>query len=438
MKHTLLIVALLSAHLLNAQTFDKAKMDSLFLRIENNQKGMGSISIFKDGKEVYQNAFGYADVANQLKATKDTRYRIGSISKTFTATIIMQMVDEDKISLNSKLADYYPEIPNAREITIEHLLRHRSGLYNFTNMPTYVGWMEQPVTRDQLLTTFIKNGTVFNPGEKAEYSNTNYVLLSLIAEKIDKEDFVTILNDRIIVPCKLSHTYFGGKINPKNNEALSYTMSSSWTLAPETDMSIPLGAGAVVSNPTDLNAFYHQLFMGQLVSAASLNKMKEIVDHYGIGLIPIPFYERKALGHGGSIDGFQSMVMYFPTDNVSVAYTSNGVVMPMNDIMIGALSIYFGKEYVLPDFKPALELKAEDLDQYLGVYASPTFPLKVTITKNGNKLIGQATGQPTFPLDAYDIHKFKFDQASLKLEFKPEESKMILRQGGGEFVLMRE
>lgn len=438
MKYLPLVAAILIVDISIAQTFDRLKMDSLFSRIENNGKGMGSISIFKEGREIYYNVFGQADVANKLDATKDTKYRIGSISKTFTAAIIMQMADEKKLTLDTRLAVYFPEVPNAKEITIEHLLRHRSGLYNLTNMPTYVGWMQQPITREQLLKTIIKNGTVFKPGENSEYSNTNYVLLSLIAEKIDRAEFPVILNKRIIVPCKLTHTYYGGKINPKNNEALSYTMTSSWTLASETDMSIPLGAGAVVSTPADLNIFYNQLFAGKVVSGTSLSTMTKIVDHFGTGLIEIPFDQLKGLGHTGGIDGFQSMIIYFPTDNMSIAYTSNGVVMPMNDIMIAALSIYFGKEYVLPDFKPGLTLTSEELNQYLGVYGSPTFPMKITITKNGNVLIGQATGQSSFPLTAFDVHQFKFDQAALKLEFKPGENKMILRQGAGEYELTRE
>ena len=131
--------------------------------------------------------------------------------------------------------------------------------------------------------------------------------------------------------------------------------------------------------------------------------------------------------------GFQFNAAYFPIDNVSIAYTSNGVVMPMNDILIGALSIYFGKEYVLPEFKPDLELTTDDLDKYLGINSCPDFPLKITISKKEKVLIGQATGQSSFPLEAYEVNKFKFDQAVLKLEFFPENNKMILRQAGRGF-----
>jgi hypothetical protein len=112
--------------------------------------------------------------------------------------------------------------------------------------------------------------------------------------------------------------------------------------------------------------------------------------------------------------------------------------MSMNDILIGALSIYFGYEYSFPEFNPGLKLKSEDLDIYLGVYSSPTFPLKITITKEDDVLTGQATGQPSFPLEAYEPHKFRFEQAGLTLEFIPDKNKMILRQAGGEYELSKE
>ncbi len=420
-----------------AQDFNKAKLDSLLNGLEKNERAMGSLSIFKDGKEVYQRAIGYADAEKNQKARAQTKYRIGSISKTFTAVMIMQMVEEEKLSLDTRLAAFFPDLPNADEISIEQMLRHRSGLFNYTNADDYLTWMEKPKSKAELLGLVNKNGTVFGPGEKAKYSNTNYLLLSFIAEKTDQKEFAAILQDRIVKPLKLKSTYLGGKISSAQSEALSYSKEISWELATETDMSIPLGAGAIVSTPTDLNIFYTGLFEGKLVSGSSLNQMTELVDNFGLGLFQIPFYDKIAFGHNGGIDGFQSTAAYFEKDKVAVAYTSNGVVTPMNDILIGVLSIYYGKEYTLPDFKPAIQLQSEELDQYLGVYGSPTFPLKVTINKKDNVLIGQATGQSSFPLEAYGDHIFRFEQARLELEFKPAENTMILKQGG-EFVLKRE
>ncbi|MBC8485640.1 MAG: beta-lactamase family protein [Candidatus Cloacimonetes bacterium] len=439
MKKKLTLIALLFLFMtfrINAQAFDKAKMDSLFKRIENNEKGMGSISIFKNKNEIYQNSFGFADIENKIRSTKKTKYRIGSFSKTFTATIIMQLIDENKLSLDTKLGEFYPDIPNAKKITIEQLLRHRSGLYNLTNSEDYQNWMVKPHSKSEVLKIFIENGIVFKPDEKAEYSNTNYILLSYIAEKIELKEYSEILNKRIIDPCRLKNTYYGGKINTAENEALSYTKLAAWELATETDMSVPAGAGGIVSNSTDLNIFYNHLFHGKLVSDNLLQEMKKIVDSYGIGMFQL--FDKKGFGHTGGIDGFQSKVTYFPEDNIFIAYTSNGVAMPMNDILIGALDIYYGNEYVLPEFEISIELRSEDLDKYLGVYSSSTNPLKITISKDGTVLIAQATGQPSFPLEAYELHKFKFDPAKIEFEFIPEENKMILKQGGGEFELMRE
>ncbi len=439
MKLTLVIQLLcLFAMSISAQSFDQKKMDELFDRIEANEKGMGSIAFSKDGEVVYQRAFGYADHEKEMKATPATKYRIGSISKTFTATLILQMMEEGKLGLDTRLSQYYPQVPNTDEITITHLLKHRSGLFNFTNKEDYVSWMEQPQTKDSLMQRIIANGTVFTPDEKTEYSNTNYVLLSWIAEKVDGKPFAEILEERIVDKLGLKNTYYGGKIDSENNEAHSYVKMEEWQPSTETDMSIPWGAGSLVSTPTDLTTFFDALFTGKLLKQETLDKMTEFQDGLGMGLIQMPFYDRQAFAHNGGIDGFQSSAGYFPEDKVVMAYVTNGAVMPMNDILIGALSIYFGKEYELPEFKPALELTSEQLDQYLGTYSTPDFPIKITITKKGNTLIGQGTGQPSFSMEAYEEHKFKFEQAGLTLEFIPEKEEVILRQGGQEWKMKKE
>lgn len=431
-------LALLIGLNIQAQDFDQAKMDSLFSTIEINQKGMGSISIFEEDKEIYQNSFGLACIEDNKPINNNTKFRIGSVSKMFTAAIIMKLVEQDKLSLDDKLDNFYPEIVNSKKITIEHLLKHRSGIYNFTNAEDYVSWMEQSITKDELVQKIVSYGNVFEPDEKTAYSNSNYVLLSFIIEDLTGKTFSAILKDYITEPCNLDHTKYGSKINLNQNEAYSYTKLKDWEIATETDMSVPMGAGAIVSTPADLNKFLYCLFNHQIVSVESLEIMKNIQNGLGMGMFQVPFYEKRAFGHTGGIDGFQSNAFYFPNEKVSVAYLSNGVVMPMNDILIGVLSIYFGRDYELPEFNEPLELLSEELDKYLGVYSGPDFPIKLTISKKDNMLIGQGTGQSSFPLEAYDEHKFKFDQASLKIEFIPNENKLILKQGGGKFELTRE
>lgn len=447
--HSLLLhrfkIPLLSSYLIlascisiYAQDFDKEKMDSLFALIDEYEQGMGSVSIFKNGEEVYSNSIGYANVKQKIKADRNTKYRIGSISKTFTATIVLQLIEEGKLSLSTPLSEFFPTVPNSDRITIEQLLRHRSGLYNFTNAADYRQWRVEPRTRNQLIELFVKNGTVFEPDAKFGYSNTNYLLLSYAVEDIEKATFAEVLQRRISEPLKLKNTNYGGRISSANNEAHSYRKMEQWQEENESDMSIPTGAGAIISTPYDLNTFFSALFDGKLISETLLDKMKTMVEGYGMGMMKFPFYDKWARGHGGGIDAFVSNSGYFETEDVVTTYLSNGVSMPFNDVLIGMLSIYFGKDYVLPDFKNQMVLTSEELDQYLGTYSSSSFPLKLTISKQGNQLFGQATGQNAFPLNPFEQDKFKFDVAGIQIDFKPLDSQLILKQGGGQFKLIRE
>lgn len=421
-----------------SQDFDRAKMDKLFSLIEQSNMGMNSVSIFMDGEEVYQRSIGYADLENKIKSSKATKYRIGSISKSFTASIIMKFIEEGKITLDTRLSRFYPEVKNSRRISIEHLLRHRSGIFNFTSAEDYTSWMEKPLSKEEAIEKIVAYGSSFEPDARAEYSNANYVLLAYIAEKITGEEFSVLIDSMICKVCGLENTYYGGKIDPENNEAYSYRRMSDWELATETDMSVPSGAGGIVSNPSDLNIFFTCLNQGKIVSEPTLEKMMHIKDGFGLGLFQIPFFDKVAYGHNGGIDGFASNASYFPEEGVSIAFTTNGQVMPMNDILIGVLSIYFNEEYELPELKMGIELKSEDLDPYLGTYSTPDFPLKLTITKVDNQLFGQGTGQSPFPLEAFGEHIFRFIQAGVEMTFDPEAEKVFVNQGGRIMEMSRE
>jgi D-alanyl-D-alanine carboxypeptidase len=438
MKKQLIIILLLFGSVSFAQNFNKAKMDSLFAVIEQNNKGMANFSIFYDGEEIYNKSVGYADYAKKLKIDSNTKFRIGSISKTFTATIILQMVEEGKLKLDQSIEKYFKNLKNADKITIEMLLRHRSGIHNFTNDPSYLTWMQKPISRDSLVARVVAGGSDFDPNTKTAYSNSNFVLLSIIAEKIDKKSYDKILDKRVIKPLKLTRTNFGGKINTANDEALPYNFINDWTLSTETDVSVPLGAGAIVSTPHDLNIFLYALMHDKLISHSSLEKMKNMIDGLGLGLMQFPFNDKKAYGHGGSIDGFFSNVAYFENEKLGVAYCTNGVLMGMNDVLVGAMSIYFDLPYKLPVFKAAMQLSPEELEPYLGNYSCASFPLKITISKNNNTLTAQATGQSAFPLEAFEKDKFRFEPAGIEIDFTPGESKFILKQAGKEFEYIKE
>ncbi|MGB3545561.1 MAG: serine hydrolase [Saprospiraceae bacterium] len=434
----LLFALLVSAAGISAQTFDQSKMEAFFDLLDAEEQAMGSIAIMQDGEQVYQRSIGYADVAAEQAADENTRYRIGSITKTFTATLILQLVEEGKLSLDTKLSKFFPRIPNAKKITVEQLLRHRSGIFNFTNAANYVEYMEQPKTRDELVDIIVAGGSIFPSDSTADYSNSGYVLLTYIAEKAAGKDYATLLQERICKPCALERTNYGGKIDASANEALSYKVAKGWEKDTETDMSIPAGAGSVVSTPGELTRFFNCLFAGKLLKVASLDAMTTLKDGFGLGLFQFPFGAKQAYGHTGGIDGFQSMAGYFPEDKLVIAYTGNGMKYGRNDIMIGALSIYFGRDFNFPEFTDALEIAPEELDRYVGTYSAPSFPLKIMVSRDDDKLTAQATGQSAFSLEAYDTHLFRFDPAGIKIEFVPADGKLILRQGGGEYTLERE
>ena len=420
-----------------SQNFDKTKLDNYFNAIEQNNKFMGSVAVSKNGEIIFTKSTGFADVENNVKATEKTKYRIGSISKSFTAVLTLKAVEEKKIDLNQTIDKWFPSITNAKEITVKHLLSHRSGIHNFTDDKDYLTWNTQPKTETKLIEIIQKGGSDFKPDSKAEYSNSNFVLLSYILEKIFAKSYSDLLQEFIVKPIGLTNTYVFGKINPNNNECKSYSFSGTWKLETETDFTIPLGAGAITSTPSDLTKFADALFGGKLLKTESLEIMKTVEDGYGIGLFQIPFYKNIGYGHTGGIDGFSSVYSHFADDKISYALISNGTNINNNDISIAVLSAVYDKPYEIPVFTTYI-LTSEDLDKYLGVYASKQIPLKITITKDRNTLIAQGTGQPAFTLEATDKDKFKFDQAGAKFEFNPTDKTMILFQGGGQIKFTKE
>ncbi len=426
----------LSLTIVFSQSLNKPKLDSLFTLLSQKNKAMGSLAVSKNGTVVYQKTIGYSNVDKKQEATADTKYRIGSISKMFTTVLVFQLIEEGKLKLETTLDKYFPQIPNADKITISNMLNHRSGIHSFTDDAEYQIYMTSPKTSDELVAIIAKAPANFKPNGKAAYSNSNFVLLGYIVEKIEGKPYSKILKERITSKIGLQNTYLGGKTSLETGESYSYRFEKTWVKQPETDMSIPGGAGAIVSTPRDLTKFIEALFAGKLISKDNLDRMKTVTEGYGMGMFQIPFREKKAYGHNGGIDGFVSSLGYFPDEGLAVAYCSNGSAYNFNSILIGVLSIYFDQEYKLPTFN-TLNLKPEELAKYLGEYSSNDIPIKITITQKDSVLYGQGTGQPSFPLEATDADKFKFDPAGLVLEFSPVKNEMTLKQGGKTFLFKR-
>jgi len=429
-------------NLQSEQSF-KIKADSLLKYFYDNNKLMGSVTISKAGKVVYEKALGYSHIAVHEKKSEtiDTRYRIGSISKMFTAVIIFQLIDEKKLSLEVTLSKFFPGIPGADSITIGNMLNHHSGLYNFTNDSEYAAYHTSPKTEDEMVKIFESHKPEFNPGEKGAYSNTNYVLLSYIIERITGGSYASQLKKRIIDKIGLDNTYYGHKININNNEASSYTMEDDkWVESKESDMSIQSGSGGIVSNTGDLVKFTYALFTGKLISPESLKSMLTFKDNFGRGIFELAFYKHNGYGHTGGIDGFASNVGYFPEDSLAIAFCTNAMNYSMNEIYTALLSSYYNKPYTPPSFK-TIAVPVKQLKKYEGLYYSIVLNTKVTVKLKGKVLTVQPANQSPFPLSAMSETQFRYDPAGILIDFTlPKEgaiNEFYLKQGRGRFLFTR-
>ena len=405
------------------------KIDSLLTFLNTNNKFMGSIAIRENDKIVFAKAYGFADVATNKKLETNTKLKIGSITKTFTAVMIMQLIEEKKLALETKLSKFYPNIKNADKITIHHLLHHRTGIPDYLNDDeTIAEKIYVQNSRAEMIDRITKYDSAFEPNSIHKYSNSNYYLLGAIIETITKNSFSDNLNSRIIKKLNLKNTLIPIKTNISNNESFSYLYDGkAWQLTPEWNNSLAFAAGDIAATPTDLTAFMYGLFNGKLISAASLEQMKTMEDYYGKGLIIAPFGEKKFYGHTGGIESFRAVVGYNQEEKLGLSLIVNGDNYNRNDIMIGVLSLYYNKEYKFPDLT-AFAVKEELLQKYSGIYSSKTIPLKITVTTEKGLLYAQATGQSAFPLTAKSETEFVFTPAAIKMIF--EDNTFTLQQGG--------
>lgn len=424
--------------------FHKQKLNAYIDTLYQNHRVMGSLKIDSAGQTAFQRTWGFRNLENDsLSSNMETEYRIGSITKMFTATMIFQLIEEGKLSLSTKLSTFYPDIPKADSITIGNMLHHQSGIFNFTDAPDYQKYMTEKHSKEQMLQIFRGQKSQFSPGSQTSYSNTNYVLLGYIIEDLTGDSYANQLQQRIVKPLNLHHTYYGDGIDPQKNEAASFRwQADKWQKMPETDMSIPGGAGAIVSTPNDLTRFIRALFKGKLVLQKSLDKMTMIESGLGMGMMKAPFDNKFAYGHTGGIDGFQSNLFYFPKEDVTIAFTGNAMNYNMNSMLIGILSIYFGKDFTIPTLAyKEIKLNRKEMQKYVGDYSSSQLPIDIKVFIEDGLLKAQASGQSAFPLTATSKTTMRFDPAGLVMEFDDFKGKkyqqFTLEQNGGSFIFKR-
>ncbi|MCB0662958.1 MAG: beta-lactamase family protein [Saprospiraceae bacterium] len=319
------------------------KLDKIVSNYEKKNLLMGSIAFSQNGNLVYAKAVAYANIDKQIKADTGTKYRIGSVSKLFTATMIMQLVAEGKLALEDSIARFFPQWPNAQEITIEHLLRHQSGIFNFGKSKNRKYKHANPQTIAEIISLFETAQVAFPPGKKVDYNNANYVVLSLIIEVLDQTSFAIALENRITKPLKLQDTHAGGPIDVSKKEAMSYSWEKRWSNNGDFYNPSLLGAGALVSTPADVNSFLQGLFNHSILPEAQLNQMLQTEEGMGLGIFTFPFYDKTAYGHSGNIDAFESLSIYFPSEKTSFSICLNANRVDFNEVLIALLSSFFNR-----------------------------------------------------------------------------------------------
>lgn len=417
---------------------DLSKLNQYFDVLSENDKFAGTIIINNNGQQIYSKAFGYADRDNKIKNRAKIKFRIGSITKAFTATMIFQLIDEGKLTLNTKLDTFFSDLPNAKDITIAQLLNHSSGLYNITNEPDFGEWMLEKSTSKELLRRIAKHSLDFSPGTNTAYSNTNYLLLGYIIEKIDNAAYKEILKERIINKIGLNNTYYGGKINVKADESLSYRVANgNYTLLPETDMSNPGGAGAIVSSAGDIATFMDALFAGKLMSASSFEIMKKT--NNGETCHGIFYYNQNGIdvyASEGGIDGFQSILVHVPAMNITIAMLSNALDYNKIQIIQTIFASLSGQPITIPSFNK-MALTNAQVKIYEGEYACEEVPYKLIFKAKGNKLFGAPEQSNLKELTPTKEHQFTFDNLSIVLDFYPGVKALKFTKGNDKPLMFK-
>ena len=419
-----------------AQTLGKAKLDQLFDRLLEKNKGMGSLTLARDGNVLYSRSFGYSQIKGNEKkpSTAETKYRIGSITKTYTAVMIFQLVEEGKLKLTDTLDKFFPQIPNADRITIGQILAHRSGIHN---LQADGSWGMQPRTKDEVVARIAQGQPDFEPDARHLYSNAGYVLLGYIVEKVGGKPYQEALNERITSRIGLKDTYLGsGKTDPGKNEALSYRYIGGWREAAELDFSVPAGAGSILSTPADMTKFIQALFDLKLVSQDSLKQMTTMRDGEGMGMVPFSFAGKTLYGETGGSSSSGAWLAYLPEEKLALAYATNAKIYAVSNIVSGVFDIYWNRPFQVPTFD-AFDVRPEVLDRYVGVYTIPGAPAKVTITRDGATLYFQPAGQSAVPLEATAEDEFKIDPFVV-FKFDAAKGQMTVNRAGQERVFTKE
>jgi CubicO group peptidase (beta-lactamase class C family) len=350
-----LLLAAGATHAADAVPAATKKLNAYFDALQAQGTVNGSIAISERGVMRYQRSLGFATIEKGIPQPADsgTRYRIGSVTKLFTAVLTMQLAESASITLDNKLAEFYPDLPNAIKITYRNLLQQRSGLANYSDARDFTTWRNAARTHAEMLDLITAGGARFAPGERVEYNDTNYLLLGYVLEKVYERSYDEIVRRQITSKLGLVRTYFVGTGSSSTLESIPYQATADgWQAEIATDPAIDGGSGGMVSNATDLVTFMDAVFTAKIVTPYTLESMRDQGGGSGIGLWPRTIAGNGALGERGTVGAFNACVYHFPDRKISIAWTGNASRLPMDEIVEEALRLIFEKGRKPPKVAP--------------------------------------------------------------------------------------
>lgn len=316
-----------------------------------NEHFSGSILVAKDGQPIISKGYGMANYELDVPNTPNTVFRLGSITKQFTATAILLLQEKGKLSVNDAICKYLENCPQTwQPVTIKNLLTHTSGVPNYTDSPDFMKTVAQAVTNEELVTRFKDKPLDFAPGEKFKYSNSGYHLLGMIIEKVSGKPYADYLQENIFAPLGMKNTGYDVTAKVIKNRAAGYTLvKGALANAAFLDMSIPFAAGALYSTTGDLLIWDKSLYTKKILSRTSLDEMfTPFKGNYAYGWAIDKYLDRKEISHGGGIFGFATQFSRFPDEKVTVIVLSNNEETSAGGVENNLAAIVFGAPYKIP------------------------------------------------------------------------------------------
>jgi CubicO group peptidase (beta-lactamase class C family) len=312
----------------------------------------GSILIARGGKVLYSQGYGMANLEHDAPNTPQTKFRLGSITKQFTAMAVLILQERGKLNVHDTIKKHFPEAPKAwDDITIEHLLTHTSGIPNYTDSLEFLRTLPVRVSLKELIAKFKDRPLDFKPGAKFKYSNSGYIMLGQIIETASGKNYPTFMKEAIFGPLDMKDTGYDNATAIIKHRASGYTrrLGVVLTHCDYIDMSIPHAAGALYSTVLDLLKWDQALYSDKLVPAKSLQAMfTPHKDNYGYGWIIDKKFGVARYSHGGGIMGFVTTIERYPDEKLLVVALSNLETAPVFSIGSDLAAMARGEKYTMP------------------------------------------------------------------------------------------